>query len=122
MPSQSPGSHTFFYLSEPQLNDAPLADANLSELIRPNQGESQLTNSREEKDICLRMQRLRELEQYPDDSVVGVTDASILLEQHPQTVRRLFHDGLLRGRQTRGKNSTIKFRMGDLRRFIRGET
>lgn len=115
MPS-SIGSHTFFYL--PEWNHP----TNELTSLEPKSGEQQLTNSRTDEELYLRMERMKELELYPDDALVGVADAAMLLDQHPQLVRRLFHDGLLRGRQVRGKNSTIKFRMGDLRRFIRGET
>lgn len=64
-------------------------------------------------------ERLKELAEFPDWVMVGVQDASLMLGQHPQGVRRLYHDGLLHGKQNRPKGN-IWFQMGDLRVWMKG--
>ncbi len=102
---QTPGSHAWFYSVEPDAYTNSVTGVSGSEDLLPNPGKESLTNFDLVALTSRKMQRVRdaarldEMTRLPDDVLVGIGDASLMLNLHRASVRRLYHDGLLNGRQ-----------------------
>ena len=58
---------------------------------------------------------------YSEDKLVSLKEAADLLGYCVATMRRKYRSGEIRGIKGQGKTSHIKFRVGDLRAYVRGE-